>query len=273
MKPHFVLVISPDKIMISRTKLLLKSIEQYGGCKNYHCTIFVLEGDKIHDQFILSRAEIIEYAKDNLYQYPWSAMPRWNVVPQSEIIVALDCDVLCLSNIQEFLKTCSQKKIYGVIASTPPFENSLDTWKLLYSRLGMELPHTLFGYRKFKNNFFMDKTTVLTPFYINHGVIAINSELVPKIREQVKIVTPQVNKIFHDNFFIPQIVTTLAISMANVEYEAIEPKYNSLTNLDTIDNNTVFYHYCHYNKSYDFYKLVSPFVQKKIDGLHACKIL
>ncbi len=222
--------------------MLLDSIRTLGGCKNFHCTVFVQKGEQ-HLITGFDDVEVQTYRREGRrYVRPWHCCPRWDIKPRGDPFLALDVDVLALSDINGLLKF---DKLAGVIAHKSPFVgNSFQTWKSLYNICGIQHPPDWYFYRTYKQNFFAARGNCLCPFYINHGVIVMPSEWLTPMKAAVQYVIKKTSHVIGKNYYFPQIVTTLAADMIGVPREPIATKYNNLV----FENKTrlqdvVFFHY------------------------------
>lgn len=224
MKPHFVIVMSANKKMQFQAEILLRSIVYYGKCLDFYCTIFILEGEKIDNQFIIKNADIKTYKREPKYKHPWTAAPRFNVKPKSDMCIHVDCDVIVCKDICEFLSYCQGEKICGVIADIHPFSS----WVDIYKNFGLAL----------NARYICRKSRIPCPFYVNNGVVAIPSGYVPQLRESIKQV---IEKLGDDNYYIGQIATTIAIEILGLPVKEIPAKFNASS--DEITDDIVFCHY------------------------------
>lgn len=233
-------------------ELLLKSLETIGECKNYFCTIFSYK--KIESNFLKNRAEIIEYKINKNLKYPWWTSPRWNVVPKGDILIGLDSDIIILKPIKVFLEETLKNKILGVIAERSPFETeSHEKWSYLFKLCGLNKPEFIYKH-KIKE--------VTCPYYINNGVVVMPIEYKEKIQAATEIAIKNVKEEIKENYFFPQIITTLAIQISKIPYDTMSNNYNTLESIppnepqDSINSETVFYHY---NRSKD-YNSINEFI-------------
>lgn len=245
MNPHIAIIISANKKMQFQTKLLLKTLRAIGRCPSYHCTIFVQEQERrqLVDSFLENRAEIVTYSLDSRYKYPWTVGARWNVNPKSDLVLALDCDVITTNSIEEFLQECNDN-FRGVIGMVSPFNDSLNQWRELYRLCGVSLPQTLYTYRNFNQDLWANQNDSLCPFYVNHGVLAIPSRYIAPMRDAVKFVLPIINERLYDNYYLAQIATTIAADVAKIPRCPLPIKYNTQAKAgDVFTEDTVFFHY------------------------------
>lgn len=260
MIPHIVLVISPNELMQFQTEILLRSILIYGQT-NYECTLFIEETEckSIKNDYILKNAEIKPYKSILKENFPtWITCPRWEVIPRSELLLMLDCDVVALSLLKDIEEFCKDfVGICGSLASLSPFKKpSFEEWKSIFKKLDINGPDIWYKYKDVYNK---DSVYIndqhLCPFYINHGVIYINSKSVEHFNSKIKELLLKCSTDLGSNYFFPQIITTLAIYELNILYK-IFPDYfhvipHHLKNpiVKPVPNNTIFYHYNKWNKT------------------------
>lgn len=269
MKPHFSILISSNSRMEFMTKTLLNSIETFGNCKNYFCTIITDEKrylSKNFFDFIQKRGEIIEYVSDsNKFLVPWINCPRWNVPVIGDFFIAFDADVIVLKDLNNLFLDCNMQKLSGVIADKSPFkQKSYSIWKKLYNVVGVSLPENLYTYACHDEEIFCNKEKSICPPYFNHGLLVLPTNLLLEMQHAVKFVVSKIKNIIGENYYFPQIVTTLAASVARIECNMLHKKYNTLSD---VDENTVVYHYCcSRDKIFDvkdFIKIHSKLIQFK----------
>lgn len=228
MKPHFSSLISACPRMEFQLELLIRSLEFFGKCYDYFFDLYVLEGEVIKSDFINKKVNIITYqaSKDVDFILPWRVCPIWNVEPKSEIRIHFDSDLLITSNINEIFDYCSSPGFYGAIANVPPF--SLSDWEVALKMFNLTLPDKMYMYKKCCGDIHGDKDHSVCPFYSNMGVSIMYSQYVPQMRETMKHVLKTLNEKYRDNYYLPQIATSISLQLLNIPRFLLPNKYNHI---------------------------------------------
>ncbi len=222
MTPHFVMIITANEAMQLHTRLFLMSLEKYGKLTDYHCTICIQNHEKITDKYILDRADIKTYDNREGYDPPWlGGLPRWRVQPKSDVCIFVDADMLVCSDIRPLFVNANC--VRGMIAYHSPFlgqefaSSSMMCWRLLYEKLGMDFPNTLYEYS--------NKEGDLTPYYINYGCIVVPSKYMTEIGNKIENIIHTLHD-FQPNYFNGQIAFTIVLNSLSIPTEALSPRFN-----------------------------------------------
>lgn len=239
MKIHFVWPISVNKKMIFMSKILIESAKQM----NAHFTILVeeFEYEKALNYF-KNIAEVLSYAKNPEFASPWVATPKWFVEPKGDILLGLDSDTLVWnpSILLKYAEIAYQENtIYGTIAHKNPFKEG--EWEKLFSQY------------KMKDNFIYNfhETGLPSPYYINNGAVLMPADLLLEFRIYLKKWLLELNKNYHNLFFISQVATTFAIKESGLPAKTHPKTFNYLEtgDLSNIENDIENIAIFHYNES------------------------
>ena len=163
---------------------------------------------------------------------------RWFIEPKSDLCVFVDSDVLLCSINQEEIKNIKQFDISGMIAHNNPA--GIQDWNEIFET---------FGISNRSLNYLTTDDKQPCPYYVNYGVLFVNSRSIPIIRERLKENLLKLNRSrFRDNHFVGQIA--LAITLADIQLNknclSIRHNYSDFPNYDHLDNernNIRFFHY------------------------------
>lgn len=247
--PHIVIMISPKNTpMQLHAEMLIKSLSIFGNCKKFYTSIVVPDCEKgyLNDYFLNKpNVEIVYYVPTYKSKSLWSHSPRWFVEPKTDLYLAIDSDAIVCKDLNSFLLECiNSNALSAVQALAPPFKkNAYETWDKIYNLAGLNLPSDLYMYRCYKQNIWSSKAKdCVGPFYPNCGVISLPSKYLPLMQSAVKEATKVVCEVEPNNYFVPQIVISLALSLSKIPINILSPKYNSWESFDPFDD-SVIYHY------------------------------
>jgi len=251
MTPHFSLVISPG-IMEMQTEILFHSIETNGKCKDYFCTIFIQEKDRISNKFILNHKniKIKKYKPNHNLKYPWSSSPRYLVDPTGDVSIHIDSDMFANKNIKCLFDIFENKKsCYGVVSNRSPFKkNSLGNWKDVFRTCGMKLPEKMYVYKKNSKFYLHGKTESVCPYYLNMGLLMMPPDYNSELKKCMDWAINKLNRKYYNNFYLVQLAFSVAIQKSKLDYDFLPCKFNNLkyktlNHFERKSKETVFYHY------------------------------
>lgn len=247
--PHIVIMISPKNASMQlHAEMLVKSLSIFGNCKDFYASIVVPDCEKfyLNDYFLNNpNIELVSYVPRFGNQLPWSHSPRWFIEPKTELYLAIDSDALVCKDITSFLIDCVNSNALSAVQGlgVPFKKNAYETWEKIYNLAGLKLPNNLYMYRYFKQDIWASETNdCVSPFYPNCGVIALPSKHLALMQSAIKEATKVVCEVEPNNYFIPQIVISLALSLSEIPINVLPPKYNSWEHFDPFDD-AVIYHY------------------------------
>jgi hypothetical protein len=251
--PHVVIMMSPkNKPMILHAELLLNSLILQGNCKEFYISFVVPETEVLEfpKKFLLKpNVDIVTYTPTNC-KTSWSHSPRWFVNAKSDLYLAIDSDAIICRDLNAFLYECVHADALSAVqAILCPFdENAYETWKKIYKNAGLDLPDILYMYRYRKQNIWDSlKHDCVGPFYPNCGVIALPSNYLQSMQLAIIEATKIVLEVVPNNYFIPQIVIALALSLSKIPVNILSPQFNATELFDSFDDAIIY----HYNTSRD----------------------
>lgn len=214
--------------MESQAELLFRSLESHGGLRDWHATIYILEGERIGNEYLKSFADVVEYERDTTYQRPWNVSPRWRCQPKSNTCICIDADVVFLDNFSLLAQECDDEAaVYGVKAWHSPFWNRhREQWKEVFDAAELPLPESV-------------QQGVYMPYYINHGLIVVPAEYMPMIEQAVRNVSYQVYSAIPGLYYFAQLKTTVALESIGLPRKLLPGKFNS----KHLQPDTVIWHY------------------------------
>ena len=217
----------------------------------------------------LAEAEIL-FCRLSYLQHP---PVRWHVEPRGNICVLVDSDVLVCSPLQGLKKWENCNAVAGVLAHESPYE--LDEWMKIFNHFGIEYNDPIYQ---------TTDTEKACPFYVNYGVLIVDSCLMPKIREKIG---PNIEKVMEmeerkhtftssghsPNFFVGQIALTVTLAELPIKKQTLPVRYN-YPDYPHYDekfpeelNQILFFHHLKFKNSYDvpaFCKSITPKQKEKI---------
>lgn len=249
MKPHFSMVISANQRMEYQTELFVRSLERFGNCSDYFFDLFILENETIRSPFLRRKVDIRTYKLESKFLYPWSASPRWNFEPKSDICIQVDCDMMVLNDISKITNFCQNKGFYACIANIPPFQFS--DWEFLFDLFGVACPEKMYLYKKTCGNFQGDKNESVCPFYPNCGLLVVHKEYHEKIRQVLPEILDKFNETkYRDSIYFAQITTALVLLKEKIPSYLLPNGFNYIANFNY--NKPLYFSdegvvICHYN--------------------------
>lgn len=248
--PHIVIMISPrNRPMQLHAEMLIRSIVQFGRCKKLYVSLVIPESQipELYNKFLISEnIEVVTYRPAYEASRSWNNSPRWFIEPKSELYLAIDSDAIVCQDINPLLQICmDNNSLSAVEAVSSPFQkDAYAIWDSIYRTAGIALPDILYMYREHNQNIWNTSANdSVGPFYPNCGVIALPSVYLAEMKRAVKTATSVVCEIVPNNYFIPQIVVSLATSLANIPVTPLDAKFNCLEIFDAIHRDVVIYHY------------------------------
>lgn len=228
--PHFTTVISANDRMEQQVECLIKSLARYG---SFHFTTFIQEREKISSKFLQDHSDIQTYKADPEFHCPWNTCPRWDAKPKSELYIGIDPDVIAMNDYKRDLASCAKYEICGTLAYKSHL--NLEQWRVLFDDAGIEYPPEL--YPCCHNGDEM-------PYYLNNGLITLQSDRVEDMRLATKDMLKIANKRHYGLFFIVQVATCLAVHKLGLDRKLTSTSFHQLETFDPNPNNeTIFFHY------------------------------
>ena len=249
-KPHIFSMISPQNSkMFKNIDILYNSIKMFKH-KNFKFSIIV-PFDEIN--FIPKKYKKYNYqiyfyknifSHENNINIKYKHSPRWFCNPDTDcdLVIFMDHDTIMTKDTIELEKECLKNdSVFGVQAYAPPFKKTNYTWEFLFNKFDIKYPKELFNYSSKK------ESNLICPFYPNAGFIVFPKNLLFNIQKSITNIN---NEIFDkipellDNYFLQQIVITLAFYKYNIPFKNIDCKYNYADiEFGDIKEDTCVYHY------------------------------
>ena len=234
MKIHFSWTISANNIMQIESKIMIASTKNIDCCH----TIWVQRNEyDLIDPALKRIAEILPYDPDPCLHEPWTITPKWDIEPRGDVIIGIDADVM-VWNQKEVIRVATQclkhDKICGTIGYGPPIEKW--EWQQLFNCYNMN------------ENYEYQYTNVeeTCPYYINNGVVMMPKKTLPVFREYYKKWLFELNRWYHDCYYLCQIANTFAIKESQLAVVSM-PKVFNYTEIDNFElselDDTIFLHY------------------------------
>jgi hypothetical protein len=221
-------------------ELFHRSLVQFGKVKDFVMTLNVPVGESITNPYLIKNCVVEPYENIDEVTPTWfGGLSRWRVTPRSDVVVFHDCDVLCCNDPQPLIDLCRKTgSVCGVIANEPPFLDSYNMWKRVFSAFSLELPDVMYIHNHHKNK----PEPKVCPPYFNYGVIAVPSHAFAPINNVIGKVFKTIKEMLSDNWFSGQIALSVALALCKIPHTAVEMKYNYHDIEKTIPDNVVFFH-------------------------------
>lgn len=283
---HYLMTISNIPKMLFQCKCFLDSLKN----SSYEFTLVINNYRNSNSNNLLyeDTTEAVQFKKILGYDVeilfspiPHSLHPpvRWFVNPRSDFCVFVDSDVLMCSDIDsKEINEIKKFDISGLIA-----HENIENWDEVFN---------VFNVKNRSKNYRTTKTKEPCPFYINYGVVFVNSNLMCEIKNILDLNLKKLMKSkFKSSHYVGQIALAVTLADLNLNLNSLplrfnypdSPNYDS--HLEEL-HNIRFFHYLYsknifssYNKllkDKEYFKkrnlnLVHDIIEKRI--LKKCKIL
>jgi len=235
MKLEIRVPISPTRLFFRRIMYLARSVRACGG-DTARARIVVSVGDDVEPYDV---ASVQEWTDDKIvwrwadrgefqrFSYHATAMDRFLVESDADIILLADADVVFAKNIDDVLNSLlATPAVAGLIAHIPPFlALSVEgSWPAIFQRVGLPFPRDLYqhsGYRVMYD----DPRHRYSPAYFNMGAVLVPAAM---LREIARVFPRWLRAAQTLNLsrYVSQLALSFAIYDLDLPRIILEPRYN-----------------------------------------------
>jgi hypothetical protein len=146
-----------------------------------------------------------------------------------DYVILCDADTLILGSIDHVIQQLYYGyPVSGVIAHYPPscFEDSNKDWQSISKKLTNKSITLPYNYTLMNSNELAIKNHPKSPFYLNHGFLAFQSDALKEFSTQYVKMRKLVCEIINPPFFAGQIALTLTVNDLGWQGDTLSMKYN-----------------------------------------------
>jgi hypothetical protein len=225
--------VSPTPAFLNMAHYLVRSLRLHGG-RYRDAPVILTVGDSHRDPALAARhawlaatGVELRWVDEELFsRETWfaTAVERFRYVFTSDVVLALDADVLIAGPLDELVDQCHDHgAVCGVVAHVPPLA-SREEWQAIYDACDLgtvrtPCEHTGWGYM------FSDDTLRHCPPYFNLGVLAAPAEAMATIGRDAYSLMRAVDAV-RSTPYRAQIAVSLAVTRHGLPFRALPFRWN-----------------------------------------------